>query len=246
MEILLDFDALMADAERRASAYRSASPFPHIVIDDFLPKAAYRQALAEYPSPEQISDWRRVEAHDDKGRIAQNLKLGYSNEQRMGPALRSLIYGFNSGAFMRYLERLTGIPDLLPDPHLVGGGLHQYLPGAILRVHADFSKLRGSLLDRRLNLLLYLNPEWHPEWGGYLELWDPEMKECRQKIAPIGNRCVIFSTTGNSYHGMPEPLACPGGVTRRSLALYYYSNGRPANEAEPTHATLWQERPGEH
>src|SRR5690348_4842861 len=82
MEILLDFDTLMADAERRSSDYRSASPFPHIVIDDFLPQAAYRGALTEYPSPEQISDWRRVEAHDDKGRIAQNLKLGYSNEQR--------------------------------------------------------------------------------------------------------------------------------------------------------------------
>jgi Rps23 Pro-64 3,4-dihydroxylase Tpa1-like proline 4-hydroxylase len=245
IDTLLDFERLTAAVDDAASRYKSATPFPHIALEDFLPEAVYRRALAEYPSPEQVSDWRRVEVLDNKGRIAQNLKLGYSNEQHMGPLLRDLIYTLNSGAFLRYLERLTGIPDLLPDPHLVGGGLHQYLPGAVLRVHADFSKLRGSLLDRRLNPLLYLNQEWHPEWGGYLELWDPEMRECRERIAPTGNRCVIFSTTGTSYHGMPEPLACPAGVTRRSLALYYYSNGRPPDEAEPTHATLWQARPHE-
>lgn len=245
IETLLDFERLNAATEQDAQSYQTATPFPHISFDDFLPEATYREALAQYPSPEQVSDWRRVEATDDKGRIAQNLKLGYSNEHRMGPVLRDLIYTLNSGAFIRYLEKLTGIPDLLPDPHLVGGGLHQYLPGAILRLHADFSKLRGSLLDRRLNLLLYLNEEWQPGWGGYLELWDRDMRECRERIAPTGNRCVIFSTTGTSYHGMPDPLACPPGKTRRSLALYYYSNGRPPDEAKPTHDTLWQARPHE-
>jgi Rps23 Pro-64 3,4-dihydroxylase Tpa1-like proline 4-hydroxylase len=245
IETLLDIRRLTSAAERDAQSYQRATPFPHISLDGFMPEDIYREALAQYPTPEQVSDWRRVEASDDKGRIAQNLKLGYSDEQHMPQVLRELIYTLNSSVFLRYLEKLTGIPNLLPDPHLVGGGLHQYLPGAILRVHADFSKLRGSLLDRRLNLLLYLNEQWHEEWGGYLELWDPEMRECRERIAPTGNRCVIFSTTGTSYHGMPEPLACPPGKTRRSLALYYYSNGRPSDEAEPTHATLWQERPHE-
>lgn len=245
LQTLVDMQRLSSSADVDSTSYQATLPFPHIVIDRFLLAKSFGRALGEYPSPEQIQDWRRLEARDSRGRPAQILKLGYSNEQHMGPTLRGLIYALNSGAFIRYLERLTGIPDLLPDPHLVGGGLHQYLPGAILRVHADFSKLRGSLLDRRLNLLLYFNEGWRPEWGGDLELWDPEMKTCRQKIAPTGNRCVIFSTTGNSYHGMPDPLACPEGVTRRSLALYYYSNGRPPNEAEPTHATLWQERPGE-
>lgn len=245
MEIPLDFERLVPEAEAKAPAYQNASPFPHIVLEDFLPADIYGRVLSEYPTPEQVSDWRRVEARDNQGRVAQTLKLGYSNELRMGPTLRSLIYTLNCGAFMHFLERLTGIPHLLPDSHLVGGGLHQYLPGAVLRVHADFSRLRGSQLDRRLNLLLYLNAEWRSDWGGNLELWDASMQQCRQTIAPIGNRCVIFSTTGTSYHGMPDALRCPEGVTRRSLALYYYSNGRPPNEAEPTHATLWQARPGE-
>lgn len=243
MDVLLDFEHMMSEAKANASAYGSASPFPHIVLENFLPADIYQRALSEYPSPGQISDWRQVEARDNQGRVAQTLKLGYSNELKMGQTLRNLIYALNCGAFMRYLETLTGIPDLLPDSHLVGGGLHQYLPGAILRIHADFSRLRGSQLDRRLNLLLYFNDEWNNGWGGNLELWDPSMQKCVKRIAPTGNRCVIFSTTGTSYHGMPEPLVCPEGVTRKSLALYYYSNGRPDNEASPTHATLWQSRP---
>ena len=234
-------DTVAADAAR----YASAAPFPHIAIDDFLDAATLARAMAEFPAPEQIDDWRRADATDAHGRVAQAHKLGYSNELAFGPTLRGLVHVFNSGPFLRWLERLTGIAGLLPDPHMTGGGLHQYLPGAELRVHADFNKLPGYGLDRRLNLLLYLNPMWDPAWGGELELWDRDMRACVQRIAPIANRCVVFSTTRDSYHGMPDPLRCPAGVTRRSLALYYYSNGRPESERGPDHSTLWQARPGE-
>lgn len=245
MEIPLDFERLNSRAEGDQASYRSATPFPHIVMDGFLPTGVFRDLLRAYPRPEDIADWRRADAVDDQGRIAQTLKLGYSNELRMPPAFRNLFYTLNSGPFMRYLEKLTGIPHLLPDPHMFGGGLHQYLPGALLRVHADFNRLPGFELDRRLNLLLYMNEEWQAQWGGNLELWDQDMRECRRRIEPIGNRCVVFSTTSTSFHGMPEPLACPPGITRRSVALYYYSNGRPPEEAQAPHSTLWQSRPGE-
>lgn len=242
---LLNLDRLTASLDADAAAYRAATPFPHKVLDGFMLDAAYQKAMAEFPSVEQIDDWRRVETKDAQGRVAQILKLGYSDEQRLGETLRDLLYALNSSAFIRYLERLTGIPDLLPDPHMFGGGLHQYLPGAILRVHADFNKLPGSGLDRRLNLLLYLNREWRTEWGGDLELWDASMQRCARRLEPTGNRCVVFSTTTTSFHGMPDPLACPHGVTRRSVALYYYSNGRPVEETNAPHSTLWQSRPGE-
>jgi len=182
---------------------------------------------------------------DGEGRVAQSRKLGCSREENFGPTLRALVHELNAGPFLRYLERLTGIDHLIPDPHLIGGGLHQYLPGAVLRVHADFNRLGGVNLDRRLNLLLYLNSEWSPHWGGDLELWDTGMQRCVERIAPRANRCVVFSTTSTSYHGMPEPLACPANKTRKSLALYYYSNGRPAEEQTPDHSTLWQARPHE-
>jgi hypothetical protein len=232
---------LQADATR----YATAAPFPHIAIDGFLDPRTVSLAMAEFPAPEEVVDWRRADATDAHGRVAQVNKLGYSNELAFGPTLRALVHDFNSGPFLRYLEQLTGIDGLLPDPHMTGGGLHQYLPGAQLRVHADFNKLPGYGLDRRLNLLLYLNPVWDLAWGGELELWDRGMQACVQRIAPIANRCVVFSTTRDSYHGMPDALRCPHDVTRRSLALYYYSNGRPDSERGPDHSTLWQARPGE-
>jgi Rps23 Pro-64 3,4-dihydroxylase Tpa1-like proline 4-hydroxylase len=242
---LIDLDPLLARAEADAVAYRTAAPFPHIVIDDFLPPPAAARAVAEFPAPETIADWRRADALDAQGRVAQALKLGYSREREFGPALRGLVHEFYAGPFLSYLEKLTGIEHLIPDPHMTGGGLHQYLPGAVLRVHADFNRLPGLELDRRLNLLLYLNADWNPEWGGNLELWDADMQRCRVSVAPLANRCVVFSTTSTSFHGMPEPLACPAGRTRRSLALYYYTHGRPDDEPTAAHSTLWQARPHE-
>lgn len=245
MNDLIDFAALQTSPRRDAERYAAAQPFPHIVIETFLTRASLANAIAEFPSPEAIQEWRRADAVDANGRIAQARKLGYSQERHFGPTLRALVHELNSGPFLRYLEQLTGIDHLIPDPHMVGGGLHQYLPGAVLRVHADFNRLPGVNLDRRLNLLLYLNAGWQPQWGGDLELWDASMQRCASRIAPLANRCVIFSTTSTSYHGMPEPLASP---SRRHPALtraYYYSNGRPAEERVPDHSTLWQTRPHE-
>jgi Rps23 Pro-64 3,4-dihydroxylase Tpa1-like proline 4-hydroxylase len=243
--LLSRFSALQERVDSDAASYAAAVPFPHAVIDGFLEQDALERAMAEFPPPGAIENWRRVEAVDAKGRVAQQLKLGYSNELHFGETLRALVHELNSGPFLRYLECLTAIGGLLPDPHMTGGGLHQSLPGAVLRVHADFNQLPGFGLDRRLNLLLYLNPRWEAGWRGDLELWDRDMRECVKRIQPIANRCVIFSTTRDSYHGVPDPLACPDGVTRRSLALYYYSNGRPEAERGPKHPTLWQARPGE-
>lgn len=243
--LLTKLEHLKSRVATDAVAYANAKPFPHIVIDGLLTESALAEAVREFPHPHAIDDWRRADALDAQGRVAQRLKLGYSNELLFGRTLRALVHELHSSPFLRYLEQVTGISDLIPDAHMTGGGLHQYLPGAVLRVHADFNKLPAFNLDRRLNLLIYLNPEWNPDWGGNLELWDREMTACVQSIAPVANRCVIFSTTHDSFHGMPDPLACPEGTTRRSLALYYYSNGRPEAERVDEHSTLWQARPDE-
>jgi Rps23 Pro-64 3,4-dihydroxylase Tpa1-like proline 4-hydroxylase len=236
---------LLARVEADAQNYCAARPFPHITIDNFLLPEVLENAMREFPTPDAIANWRRPNDLDEQGRVAAVLKLGYSNELEFGPTLRRLIHELNSAPFLRYISALTGIEHLIPDPHMIGAGLHQYLPGSILRIHADFNRLPGTMLDRRLNLLIYLNPDWDAAWGGALELWDSSMEHCEVRVQPVANRCVIFSTTSTSYHGMPEPLACPTGVTRRSVALYYYSNGRPEHEAVPDHSTLWQARPHE-
>ncbi len=108
-----------------------------------------------------------------------------------------------------------------------------------------FNRHEKLQLDRRLNLLIYLNKDWKEDYGGYFEMWNTEMTRCEKKVLPIFNRCVIFSTTDFSYHGHPEPLTCPEGWTRKSLALYYYSNGRPAEEISGDHSTLFKARPQE-
>ena len=123
--------------------------------------------------------------------------------------------------------------------------MHQIEPGGKLAVHADFNRHPRNGIDRRLNALLYLNPDWRDEYGGHLQLWDRNMTKCEARIAPLFNRMVVFSTTDFSYHGHPDELTCPVGVTRKSLALYYYTNGRPKEEVSGEHSTLFRERPGE-
>src|SRR5204862_7094734 len=97
----------------------------------------------------------------------------------------------------------------------------------------------------RLNLLLYMNPDWREEYGGHLEIWDREMKRCEKRILPIANRCVIFNTLDDSYHGHPHPLTCPEGMSRCAIATYYYTVDRPAVVDQKVHSTAWQELPGE-
>jgi len=119
---------------------------------------------------------------------------------------------------------LTGINNLQKDDHLEGGGIHQSTKGGYLNIHADFTvHPHHRHWQRRINLLVYLNKDWEEDWGGKLELWDKEMKGCVEKILPGFNRCVIFNTDPDSYHGHPEPMTCPEDRFRRSIALYYYT-----------------------
>ena len=139
----------------------------------------------------------------------------------------------NSQIFLEFLQELTGIKEaLIPDPYFEGGGFHEIKRDGFLKIHVDFHKHRKMNLDRRLNLLIYLNEDWDEEWGGHFELWEKDMSKSIVKIAPHFNRVALFSTTGNSWHGHPDPLLCPPERSRRSLALYYYTNGRPDSELD--------------
>src|SRR5581483_6543461 len=115
---------------------------------------------------------------------------------------------------------------LIPDPYFTGGGLHQIERGGYLKIHADFDRHEKLGLQRRLNVLVYLNRDWDESYGGALELWDRAMTHPVVRVLPVFNRCVVFSTTDQSYHGHPEPLTCPPDRRRRSLALYYYTAAR--------------------
>jgi len=232
-----DREHLAALAGSKREAYAANHPFPHIVMDHFLPDDVLEAVLAEFPTPQQ-ADWFTFESPLER-------KLATKDDSMMGPATRHLLAQLNSGAFIDFLERLTGIEGLVPDPHFVGGGLHQIERGGHLKVHADFNRHPRMGLERRLNVLLYLNRDWKEEYGGAFELWNRDMSVREAQIMPFFNRCVVFSTTSTSYHGHPEPLSCPEGETRKSMALYYYSKDRPRDEEPGEHNTLFQARPGE-
>ncbi|MGL5080470.1 MAG: 2OG-Fe(II) oxygenase [Microcoleaceae cyanobacterium] len=233
----LDPDYLDHLATQYHEDYIQAKPYPHIVIDNFLPESVLETILDEFPQPDAIN-WGKFDG-------AYSKKLGSTSELQLGDATRFLLYQLNSSIFVEFLEKLTGIDGIIPDPHLKGGGLHQIERGGFLKVHVDFNKHKKLNLDRRLNLLIYLNKDWEEEYGGYFEMWDSEMAGCEKKVLPLFNRCVIFNTTDFSYHGHPDALNCPEDRTRKSLALYYYSNGRPAYEVSGAHSTVFQTRPGE-
>jgi hypothetical protein len=234
---LFDPDHLATLATTNADAYRHAEPFPHIVLDDFLPDAVFAELVASFPGPDELA-WVHFDGEHER-------KLASDTPADLPPFAQHVLAQFNAAAIVDFLEALTGIEGLIPDPHLWGGGLHQIVPGGHLDVHTDFNWHPRLLLDRRINLLLYLNEDWRPEWGGDFELWDESLDACRERVAPLANRCVIFSTSDHSFHGHPTPLACPPDRSRRSLALYYYSNGRPASEVGPSSSTVFRPRDGE-
>ena len=234
---IVSVEQLNKIAEENATEYQNANPFPHIYFDDFFPKDFLAKVAEEFPEANS-EIWQKFNATAEK-------KLATKGDADIGPYARALISIMNSGMFIEFLEKLTGISGLLPDPHLTGGGLHQIMPGGKLSLHVDFNKYQRKNLERRLNILCYLNENWEDSYGGYLELWDKDVTKAEVKILPIFNRVALFSTTEISWHGHPDPLNCPSDRTRRSVALYYYTVGRPEEELAEDHTTVFRERPGE-
>ena len=231
---LLEIEPLEALASRFAPAYAHANPFKHVVIDDFLPEPLAKELLRDFPGPAS-NIWL------ERNAIHQPGKLGIAHASRLrglASSIHAALCEFNAYPFINFVSRLTGIDKLLPDPYLHGGGLHQILAGGHLDVHADVTHLRALDLYRRINVLYYLNEGWKPEYGGNLEFWGSDRSSCVKSIAPQFNRLVVFNTNKHSYHGHPAPLRVPKGVTRKSLAFYYYT-AQPAPEEEYTQGVEW-------
>ena len=223
---------LRLDPARCHDAYVAAAPFPHAVLDGLFADDVLDAVLADFPRPQAI-DWVRFDNPTEK-------KLGYSYKQPLGETLRSFLFEMSSAPVLEFLQQLTGIEGLIPDPYFGGAGPHQIARGGFLKIHADFNWHPLLKLDRRLNLIVYLNKDWQPGYGGHLELWNRDMTHCGQRVLPLFNRTVVFNTTDTSYHGHPSPLACPDTMTRKSVSFYYYSNGRPDDERSAPHDTIFK------
>ena len=211
-ESLLRPDLWQATGEL-AKAYRQNAPIPHIQIAHFLNHAVAQAAADEFPSP-NTPFWIHYKHYNEN-------KIGLTRKEIFPPVLQQVADELNSPPFLSWLSELTGIRGLVADPSLHGGGLHQCGRGGFLNLHTDFSThYYNKNWSRRVNLILYLNPDWKPDWGGALEFWERKSRACVAKYFPVLNHAVIFNTDNNALHGFPDPLRCPKNVRRKSVAFY--------------------------
>ncbi len=217
-----------------ARRYCENKPFPHILLENFLDPETASAMAQEFPQPTSDA-WTQY-------KHANENKLGMPKRELFPSTIGSVVDELNSPEFVAWISRLTEIPNLTADPMLEGGGLHQSGPGGYLNVHTDFSMHHfHTNWRRRVNLILYLNEGWREEWGGSLELWEKDMARCAARYPPALNHALIFTTDERSLHGFPDPLKCPSGKSRKSLALYYYTIQE--HQKAPVHSTNYHARP---
>jgi Rps23 Pro-64 3,4-dihydroxylase Tpa1-like proline 4-hydroxylase len=219
-------------ATDNAAQYQANAPFPNIVLDNFLPETLARRLSAAFPAPDDIA-W--VERDN-----ANNRRRYQHDETLLPPLLREMLREMNSRQFVLFIETLTGIQSLLPDPYFIGGGVHLSGTGDFLNIHADFNWHHKLQAYRRVNALLYFSDNWQPEWRGAIEFWDREMTGPVVSTLPLFNRLVVFSTGEHSNHGPREPNECPPGVYRKVLNLYYYTSRREDGDMDDPHFTLYK------
>ena len=220
-EYNIDYSKLYKQADLLADIYKNNKPFPSIYLDNFLSAKDYRKISAAFPKANDPI-WKTPSNKHTVGKsVTRNGDLGLK-EYLFNENARRFFYELNSGLFLNFLEKLTGISGLICDPYFSEGGFHKTGQGGFLNIHADFSHSDRLNLERRVNLIFYLNDNWDDSYGGKLSLYDQQLNAI-SSIAPIGNRIVIFSTSDTSFHGHPERLTCPKNKFRKSIALYYYS-----------------------
>lgn len=224
--------------------YNSNKPFPHIVLDNFLPSEILEKTYWEISNTWPHENWGcdgKISDEQNKKefwpyRLADEPPIASIDRAQQlknyCPTIGEVLNELTSTNFLRFLGELTGIDGLLSDPFFHGGGIHKTATGGHLNIHSDYVFHDTTKWYRRINLLLYLTPNWQEEWGGNLELWDTDMSSKVRDVIPVQNRAVIFNTTTKSFHGHPQPLQCPDDIYRYSIALYYFTVEPPDDLSE--------------
>jgi hypothetical protein len=218
--------------------FASNQPFKHLVIDDFLQPEFAQKMLDEFP---KFNEKLALNENGEVGRKAVHEKVS-----GIGPTYKKLDQLAKSHSFLQWVQTVTGIDNLIYDPYYFGGGTHNNLSGQDLDPHVDFTHHPITGDHRRLNLIVYLNKEWHQAWGGNIEFHkNPRLQPEEDEIIsvePLFNRAVIFETNNISWHGFPR-IDLPTDkqdLSRKSFALYYYTHHR--EQPVKPHSTIYVER----
>jgi Rps23 Pro-64 3,4-dihydroxylase Tpa1-like proline 4-hydroxylase len=204
----------LKEAIQNKEKFLSALPFPHMVIDDFFNEKKLNKLLSLYPG-----------IADKKWWVYSNpleMKFAFNNLSELDPIFQEFFDELNSKEFVKFISKFSELENIVTDPSLYGGGLHQITKGGKLDVHEDFNIHRQLKAFRKINIIVYLNKDWKESYGGDLQIWNADMTKCEKSVLPVFNRIVIFRTDMNSNHGHPDPLQCPEEMSRKSLAIYYY------------------------
>jgi len=203
------------------SKFRTAEPFSHVVIDNFFTNETAAAIASSFP------------AHNDSAWTVSydnpvEKKKACSHWDKFPMPIYSALFYLCSQEFAALISQVTGASIIIPDYGLHGGGMHSHSRNGKLNIHKDYSLHPKLHLMRNYNLIIYMTPEWDSSWGGGLEFWSHDKekeqpKECVTRIENKFNRAVLFDTTQNSWHGLPQELTCPENISRRSLATYYLS-----------------------
>ena len=227
------------DVDRLREGFENSGPLRHFAIDDFLQPSFFATVSRSYPTYEAaLTQGQSFRA------VNESRKVQITDKRNFMPPVQMLNDALASPEFRELLSDITGIDSLHSDPQLNGGGMHIMDSGARLDVHVDFNILQEHNLYRRLNLLVFCSHSWRPEWGGAFELWDPEVEHRLYEAAPLPNRCVVFETSEESFHGV-TPVKSPRHVSRNSFATYYYTQETPEALEGRFHSTVFKARPNE-
>ncbi len=237
-KIALDVSERVFDINKTKNFYKA--PFPHFFIDDFFDENFLKKIIASFPSVDS-KDWDISNDPDIEVKMRSKWESEFDIPENIIHAVRIM----NSSYFLKALSIALNIPKLMPDPYFSGGGLNATISGGLLDVHVDGNYHDASGLNRRVNAILYLNPNWKEGWGGEFGLYDKKGENLVKKIPPINNRLMVFDTNDYSFHGLPEPLNFPDDEVRRSIILYYYTkDSRPNSDTvvDKPHSALWKKR----
>lgn len=203
---------------RSLTEFGRQGPFDHCIIDEFFKEDVARELEVEFPGFDS-DEWHKYNNPIEIKKLCNNWNVF--------PALTYQVFNYlNSTDFLHILARLLpSDKKLYSDIGLNGGGWHIHKKGGKLNTHLDYSLHPKLGLQRKLNLIIYLNASWERNWGGNLGLWSNESSErpgeLIKEIEPKFNRAVLFDTTQNSWHGLPDPIRCPDNEYRKSMAVYY-------------------------